>query len=120
MRAHTVLRLRGDRRVCLLAQHRLRGVAEVMAVRVRVIAWVERSDRPTTLPTGEGRGAIDLHDDRHARGITCAAVPVLGCLTELLHGPVNRDARRGTAHGRQRSPKVVPARLRPWAEVARG
>ena len=71
--------------MCVLAQHRLRGVAEVAAVRVRVIAWVGRSGHSTTLRAYTWRDTIDLHDDRHARGIACA---VMLCLTVLLHGPV--------------------------------
>ena len=75
VRVHTARRLRGDRCVCALAQHRLRGVAEVAAVRVRVIAWVRRSGHSTTLRACTWRDTIDLHDDRHARGIACAVMP---------------------------------------------
>jgi len=56
-------------------QHRLRGVAEVIAVRVRVIARVGRLDRSTTPPAGEWLGTNGLPDDRHARGNACVATP---------------------------------------------
>ena len=89
--ARTARRLRGDRCVCAPAQHRLRGVAKVITVRVRVIARVGRLDRSTTPPAGEWLGTVGRPDvlmDTPRQRLRGNA-EVHGYALVLLHGPVN-------------------------------